>query len=97
MLRIIKQLLYIDYSIVGRKYQLFVYIDYTQLTFRRFKFKIYIYGIYGGLIMSKKKKKPLMAMISSAYFKIYTKHFLTFRRGAASMTTNAEPLISRKA
>lgn len=56
MLRIIKQLLYIDYSIVGRKYQLFVYIDYTQLTFRRFKFNIYIYGIYGGLIMSKKKK-----------------------------------------
>lgn len=30
--------------------------------------------------MSKIKKKPLMAMISSAYFKIYTKHFLTFRR-----------------
>jgi hypothetical protein len=47
--------------------------------------------------MSRKKKKPLMAMISSAYFKIYTKNFLTFRRGAASMTTNAEPLISRKA
>lgn len=33
--------------------------------------------------MSKKKKKPLMAMISSAYFKIHTKNFLTFRRGAA--------------
>lgn len=33
--------------------------------------------------MNKKKKKPLMAMISSAYFKIYTKNFLTFRRGAA--------------
>lgn len=33
--------------------------------------------------MSKKKKKPLMAMVSSAYFKIYTKNFLTFRRGAA--------------
>lgn len=32
--------------------------------------------------MSRKKKKPLMAMISSAYFKIYTKHFLTFRGGA---------------
>lgn len=29
----------------------------------------------------QKKKKPLMAMISSAYFKIYTKHFLTFRGG----------------
>lgn len=53
------------------------------MTFRRFKFNIYIYGIYGGLIMSKKKKKPLMAMISSAYFKIHTKNFLTFRRGAA--------------
>ena len=32
--------------------------------------------------MSKKKKKPLMAMVSSAYFKIYTKNFLTFRKGA---------------
>ena len=32
--------------------------------------------------MSKKKKKPLMAMLSSAYFKIYTKNFLTFRKGA---------------
>ena len=31
--------------------------------------------------MSKKKKKPLMAMVSSAYFKIYTKNFLTFRKG----------------
>mgnify|MGYP000764100148 CR=1 FL=1 len=28
------------------------------------------------------KKKPLMAMVSSAYFKIYTKNFLTFRKGA---------------
>lgn len=96
MLRIIKQLLYIDYSIVGRKYQLFVYIDYTQLTFRRFKFNIYIWNLR-RTYNEQKKKKPLMAMISSAYFKIYTKHFLTFRRGAASMTTNAEPLISRKA
>ena len=33
-------------------------------------------------MMSKKKKKPLMAMVSSAYFKIYTKNFLTFRKGA---------------
>ena len=32
--------------------------------------------------MSKKKKKPLMAMVSSTYFKIYTKNFLTFRKGA---------------
>lgn len=32
--------------------------------------------------MSKKKKKPLMAMVSSAYFKIYTKNFLAFRKGA---------------
>lgn len=28
------------------------------------------------------KKKPLMAMVSSAYFKIYTKNFLAFRKGA---------------
>jgi len=46
--------------------------------------------------MSKIKKKPLMAMISSAYFKIY-ETLPDVQAGAASMTTNAEPLISRKA
>lgn len=52
------------------------------MTFAGFKINIYIRRKYGGVTMSKKKKKPLMAMVSSAYFKIYTKNFLTFRKGA---------------
>ena len=31
-----------DYSITEQKYQLFVYIDYTRLTFAGFKINIYI-------------------------------------------------------